>query len=157
MKTRVVYDSLYGNTKAIAEAIGQGIAGNVKVLNVKDVKISELESLDLLIVGSPTHAGRPSKATKTFLNSLPDNVLKNIPVTAFDTGISSEGQGFFMRVVINFFGYAAKHILNNLKEKGGTVVSKPKGFIVKGKEGPLKEGEFNRATQWAKEISQKLN
>jgi flavodoxin len=157
MKTIVIFDSVYGNTKAIAEAIGKGITGDVKVLNVKDAVISELENVDLLIVGSPTHAGRPSKATKAFLNSLQGNALRNIHIAAFDTGVSSEGQGYFVRAIINFFAYAAKPILSSLKKKGGIIVSEPEGFIVEGKEGPLKEGELNRATLWAREISQRLN
>ena len=95
MKTIVIFDSVYGNTKAIAEAIGQGITGDVKVINVKDADISDLKNLDLLIVGTPTHGGRPSKATKAFLESIPNNALKNIHIAAFDTGISSEGKGFF--------------------------------------------------------------
>lgn len=157
MKTIVIFDSIYGNTKAIAEAIGQGMTGDVKVLNVKDAGISELKNLDLLIVGSPTHGGRPSKYTTAFLESIPRNALINIRVAAFDTSISSEGKGLFMRTVINFFAYAAKPILDRLKKKGGIAVAEPEGFFVEGREGPLKAGELERATQWAREISQKLN
>jgi flavodoxin I len=157
MKTIVIFDSVYGNTKAIAEAIGQGITGDVKVINVKDADISDLKNLDLLIVGSPTHGGRPSKATKAFLESIPNNALKNIHTAAFDTGISSEGKGFFLRTIIDLFAYAAKPLLDSLKKKGGIAVAEPEGFIVEGREGPLKEGELDRATQWARGISQKLD
>lgn len=157
MKTIVVFDSIYGNTKYIAESIAQGIAGDVLILNVKDAGISELKNLDLLIVGSPTHGGRPSKDTKAFLDSIPKNSLKNIHVAAFDTGISPEGKGFFMRTIINIFNYAAKPISSSLNKKGGTVIAEPEGFIVEGREGPLKPGELERATRWAREISQKLD
>lgn len=157
MKTIVIFDSIYGNTKAIAESIAQGIVGDVRILNVKDADISELNNLDLLIVGSPTHGGRPSKDTKVFLDSIPKNALKNIRVAAFDTGISQEGKGFFMRTIINIFNYAAKPISRNLEKKGGIVIAEPDGFIVEGREGPLKPGELERATRWAREISQKLD
>jgi flavodoxin len=157
MKTIVIFDSVYGNTKAIAEAIAQGITGDIKVLNVKDADISELKNFDLLIVGSPTHGGRPSKETKAFLDSIPKNSLKNIHIAAFDTGISPEGKGFFMRTIINFFNYAAKPISNSLEKKGGIVVAEPEGFIVEDRKGPLKEGELDRATRWARGISQKLD
>jgi flavodoxin I len=157
MKTIVIFDSIYGNTKAIAEAIGQGITGDVKVLNIKDADISDLKNLGLLIVGSPTHGGKPSKVTKAFLENIPKNALKNIHIAAFDTGISSEGKGYFMRTIINLFAYAAKPLLDSLKKKGGIAVAEPEGFIVEGREGPLKEGELDRATQWARGISQKLD
>jgi flavodoxin I len=62
-----------------------------------------------------------------------------------------------VRAIINFFAYAGKPILSSLKKKGGIIVSEPEGFIVEGKEGPLKEGELNRATLWAREISKRLN
>jgi flavodoxin len=156
MKTIVIFDSIYGNTKAIAESITQGIAGDIKVLNVKDADISELKNLDLLIVGSPTHGGRPSKDIKAFLDSIPRNALKNIRIAAFDTGISPEGKGFLMRTIINIFNYAAKPISCSLAKKGGIVIAEPEGFIVEGREGPLKAGELERATRWAREISQKL-
>ena len=157
MKTIVIFDSIYGNTKAIAESIAQGIPGDVKVINVKDADISALKNLDILIVGSPTHGGRPSKDTKAFLDSIPKNALKNIHFAAFDTGISPEGKGFFMRTIINFFNYAAKPISSSLEKKGGIVVAEPEGFFVEGREGPLKEGELERAMRWARGIIQKLN
>ena len=56
MKTLVVYDSLYGNTRTIAQAIGDAIPGEVEVLQVGDVNASELEAYDLLIVGAPIRA-----------------------------------------------------------------------------------------------------
>ena len=157
MKTFVIFDSVYGNTKAIAEAVGEGINGDVKVLNVNYADISDLKNINLLIVGSPTHGGRPSTATKTFLESIPKNVLKNIHVAAFDTGISPEGKGLFIRTIINFFNYTAKPISSSLEKKGGIVVAEPEGFIVEGKEGPLKAGELDRATRWARQICQKFN
>lgn len=156
MKTIVIFDSIYGNTKAIAESIAQGIAGDVKVLTVKDADFTELNNIDLLIVGSPTHGGRPSKDTKAFLDSIPRNSLKNIRVAAFDTGISPEGKGFFMRTIINIFKYAAKPISFSLAKKGGIIIAEPEGFIVVGREGPLKAGELERAARWARGISQKL-
>jgi flavodoxin len=53
MKTLIVYDSVYGNTEKIAKAIGDAIAGEVEVLRVGDVNVGDLETADLLIIGSP--------------------------------------------------------------------------------------------------------
>lgn len=156
MKTIIIFDSLHGNTKSIAEAVAQGIDDEIRVINVKDVDLAELKGLDLLIVGSPTHGGRPSKATQAFLKSLPERSLKNIHVAAFDTEISMEGQSFFLRMIIGILGYAGKHILKSLEQKGGIAVADPEGFIVEDKEGPLRHGELERATRWAEGITQRI-
>jgi len=67
MKALVVYDSLHGNTEKIAKAIGDAISGEAEVLRVGAVNSSELKPCDLLIVGSPTHGGRPTSAIQDFI------------------------------------------------------------------------------------------
>ena len=46
--------------------------------------------------------------------------------------------------------YAAERIARELTKKGGRLVAEPEGFIVEQKEGPLKQGELERADHWAK-------
>jgi len=144
MKTLVVYDSLYGNTEKIAQAIGDALTGEVRVLRVGEVDPSELTTLDLLVVGSPTHGGRASPAMREFLDKIQAPALQGINVAAFDTRLTSRWAAIF--------GYAAGRIAKSLKEKGATVIGSPQGFLVTGTEGPLKEGELERAAAWAKEI-----
>ena len=144
MKTLSVYDSVYGNTEKIAQAIGGAITGEVKVLRIGEVNPPELKTLDLLIVGSPTQGGRPTPAIQDFLNKVSESAIKGINIAAFDTRFSTRFMGIF--------GYAAGRIADSLKKKGGTLILSPEGFFVKGKEGPLKEGELERAATWAKEI-----
>ncbi len=43
--------------------------------------------------------------------------------------------------------------LKKLKRRGGEAVLEPVGFYVKDTEGPLKEGEVERAKKWVSEIS----
>ena len=71
MKTLVVYDSLYGNTEEIARAIGDAITGDVKVLRAGEASPPISETFDLLIVGSPTHGGRPTQAIQDFTKKNP--------------------------------------------------------------------------------------
>jgi flavodoxin len=144
MKALIVYDSAYGNTEKIAKAIGGAIAGEVKVLRMDEVDYSELKTLDLLIVGSPTQGGRPTLAIQDFLNKVSEPAIKGIDVAAFDTRFSTR--------LVGIFGYAAGKIADSLKRKGGTLILSPQGFFVRGKEGPLKDGELERAASWAKEI-----
>jgi flavodoxin len=144
MKTLIVYDSVHGNTEKIAKAIGDAIPGEVKVLRVDEVNSSELGALDLLIVGSPTQGGRPTKAMQGFLSEAPASSLNGVNVAAFDTRMQMK--------LVGIFGYAAGRIADSLKRKGGNLMGRPEGFFVKGAEGPLKESEVERAASWAKEI-----
>jgi flavodoxin len=109
--------------------------------------------LSLLVVGSPTRAFRPSPATSSFLGGIPANGLQGIKVAAFDTRMSvQEVNSPILSFFAKLFGYAAQPIAAKLKKKGGTPAIPPEGFFVKGSEGPLKEGELERAADWAKQI-----
>jgi len=140
MKAIIVYDSMYGNTEQIARAIGSAPGNDVKVLRAGEVDLSELTTIDLLIVGSPTQGGRPTPAIREFLNKIPGSSLKDINVAAFDTRISTK--------FVVIFGYAAGRIARDLKAKGGSLIVPPEGFFVKGTKGPLEEGELERAAGW---------
>ncbi|MBC7083922.1 MAG: flavodoxin family protein [Firmicutes bacterium] len=163
MKTLVVYDSVFGNTERIALAIGGALATggagttgrnwHVETLRVGDVKPEYLNGLELLIVGSPTRAFRPTKAITDFLNGIPSNGLKGVEVAAFDTRISTaDVRSRFLKVMVSLFGYAAKPIADKLVQKGGALIAPPEGFFVKASEGPLKDGELERAVEWAKAV-----
>jgi len=145
MKALVVYDSVYGNTEKIARAIGDAIAGEVKVLRVGEANPSELESIDLLVVGAPTQGGRATPAIREFLDQVSETAVKGIKVAAFDTRISTK--------MVKIFGYAAGRIASSLKKKGANLIAEPEGFFVEGTKGPLKEGELERAAGWAKGIA----
>jgi flavodoxin len=150
IKTLVIYDSLYGNTEKVAKVIASAVGGEAKPAG--NVDPSELNSLDLLIVGSPTHGGRPSPKTQEFLNKIPNNSLNNFKFVAFDTRFEKREHGVGLQLVMGVFGFAAGRIAKALESKGGKLVAEPEGFIVEGKEGPLKEGELDRAATWAKGI-----
>ncbi|MFA5070325.1 MAG: flavodoxin family protein [Patescibacteria group bacterium] len=149
MNILIIYDSLYGNTEKIAQAVAEALTPSapsnvVKIIRADEAKISDIESIDLLIIGSPTHGGRPSPAIKAFLDKIPADGLKNIKVTAFDTHLKI--------FILKIFGYAAGRIVKELQGKGGQLVAAPAGFIVSGTKGPLGQNEMERAAGWAKEI-----
>ena len=147
MNVLIVYDSVYGHTEKIAQAIGGAIPGEVKVRRVGEVTPSELNTLDLLIVGAPTHGGRPSPATKEFLNNVSEQAIRGLSVAAFDTRLTTR----WARIL----GFAAGKIGKSLEKKGGVLLVSPEPFfVIKGK-GPLKEGELERAASWAKKIMEK--
>ena len=155
MRAIIVYDSFFGNTEQIARAIGSGLGSqvDVEIFRVSDVKPGELTKVELLIVGSPTRAFRPTVAVNGLLRKIPADGLRGVKVAAFDTGISMDDMGSpILRLLARLFGYAAKPISERLKKKGGNVIIPPQGFFVKGTKGPLKEGELERAADWAKRI-----
>jgi flavodoxin len=155
MKALIIYDSVFGNTEQIARAIGNALGSEeeVDVLRVGDVKPKQLTGLQLLIVGSPTRAFRPTPAIIKLLGSIPQHGLEGVKVAAFDTRIAlSDVDSRILPVLVKVFGYAAKPISDRLEKKGGEVTIPPEGFFVKGTEGPLKEGELERAADWATQI-----
>ncbi len=151
MKALIIYDSVFGNTEKVAQAIGTAVGA--QVLRVGDIKPEHLTGLDVLIVGSPTQAFAPLKPVKAFLKALPAGALKGIRVAAFDTRADvQEVNSRILTLFVKLFGYAAEPIAKALVKRGGIQALPPAGFIVTGKEGPLKEGELDRATAWAQQI-----
>ncbi|MHB8855644.1 MAG: flavodoxin family protein [Bellilinea sp.] len=159
MKALVIFESVYGNTEKVARAIGAGLAaaGEVQVVSAAGVKPEQLTGLDLLVVGSPTQAFGPIVGTKEFLKTLPAQALKGMKVAAFDTRIPvAEVNSKALTFMAGAFGYAAEKIAKGLKARGGAEVVAPAGFFVVDKEGPLKDGELERAAAWAGEIVRRL-
>lgn len=160
MKTLVVYDSAFGNTERVAQAIGRalGAHGEVQVLRVSEVGPEGLAGAELLIVGSPTQRFRPTPAMSDFLARLPADGLKGVHAAAFDTRIVvAEARNVALSFFVRLFGpaaYAAKHLADGLEKRGGTLLAPPEGFFVGGTEGPLKDGELERAARWAERLAQ---
>jgi flavodoxin len=152
MKILIIYDSLFGNTEMIAHAIATGFdSKDVQLLKASATTPAHLKGADLIIVGSPTHGGRPSQPTQQFFNILGNGVLAGKQAAAFDTGIPMDGRGFMTRFFVRLFGYADRGIAKNLQKKGADVLDKQTFFVTE-KEGPLREGELVRAKAWANEL-----
>jgi flavodoxin len=158
MGTLVIYDSLHGNTERIARAIAAaaGAVGTVEVRSVGHVTGADLAEATLVIVGAPTHRFRPSPPLATFLTTLTPTSLRGAAVAAFDTrfdplAVDNGILRFFMRLV-GRNAYAATHIAKALVAAGGSLAAPPEGFIVTGLEGPLREGELERATAWGGQV-----
>ncbi len=108
---------------------------------------ADLGPYDLLIIGSPTQDGRYLPSINALLDAISPEGLKDKKVAAFDT----RHKWKFVRI----WGYAAQHISESLKLKGGNVIAPPEGFYVDSTKGPLLEGEIERAAAWAKSIVEK--
>jgi flavodoxin I len=160
MAVLVIYDSFFGNTEKIAQAISNALdeKTDIEIKRVGDVKPDRLQGLKLLIIGSPTRAFRPSPAVSTFLKSIPNNSLQGVKAAVFDTRISTEDiKSRPLRFMVRLFGYAAKPMAEKLRKKGAEIIVPPEGFLVEDTEGPIKEGELQRAAAWAKQIEEKVH
>jgi flavodoxin len=152
MKILIVYDSVFGNTEKIAQAIGAALAAHesVETLPAGQATADKMRGLNLLIVGSPTRGFRPTETVARLLNMLEKNQLDGVQVAAFDTRIALETiDSRALRFLVDKGGYAASTIAKALKKKSGTLLAPPEGFFVTGEQGPLKDGELERAADWA--------
>lgn len=163
MTALIVTESLFGNTLAIAEAIGDGIA---EVLGARTVRVVHASvapaalpaDIELLVVGAPTHllsmpnAGSRHDAVsrgalvpeRTGVREWIDTVAipTGLRVATFDTSIPSPARQ----------GTAAGAAARALGRRGAATTVGP-SFWVTGMEGPLADGELGRATAWGRELA----
>jgi Flavodoxin domain len=168
----VVYESMYGNTHLIADAIASGLdlSDGVEVLPVARADQSILELADLVVVGGPTHVHGMSRAS-TRTSALeaarkPGSTLQADPDAA-DVGlrdwfeslgdISGRAAAFDTRVSapIALTGHAAKGIAKLLRHRGMDVVAEPESFLVD-KQNRLLPGEEERARAWGEHLATQL-
>jgi flavodoxin len=156
MKAIVVYDSAYGNTEKIAQAIGQALGSTeeVEVMRAANVTPDQLAGVSLLVVGSPTQKFRPLASITELLKAIPGGALKGVRVAAFDTRITQSrvDEIRILSFFVKIFGYAAEPIGGRLVKKGGELAAPPEGFYVSDTEGPLLDGELDRAAAWARKL-----
>lgn len=165
MRVRIVYESMFGNTAQVAEAIAEGIGEDVEVQLSNVVAAGELSapSVDLLIVGGPTHAFGLSRV-RTRLDAAaqtdrPVGTAVGIREWLRDAPAASGGAraaAFGTKVGKPPWlpGSAARGIGKRLKALGYPLADDPKDFFVAGTPGPLVEGEIDRARRWGEHLAE---
>ena len=168
MRTLVVYESMFGNTRAIAEAVAVGLTGTAEalVVPVREVTPAQVHSADLLVVGGPTHAHGLSSSMSR--KGAPDYVGKfDVPLVlepgwdgiglrdwfeSLEPG-SARGAAFDTRADINHLlsGRASRGIADRLRKHGYRLVADPESFLVD-KQNQLLPAELARATEWGAEL-----
>ena len=164
MKAVVVYESLWGNTAAIARAIAEGLGDGVRALHTDEATADALAGVDLIVAGAPllgfslpteqmiaaqgTAMPAPPKpadvshpAMRSWLAALPAGVGRS---AAFETRMWWSP------------GSAAKTILTGLEAAGFAPLEREK-FMVTGRYGPLKEGEIERARAWGADLARAMS
>jgi flavodoxin len=150
VETLIVYFSKYGNTRLVAERIGETIRaanggnGSVRVIPLDQLVCDDLESADLVVMGTPTHKMDLPEAVRPVFERLPRMALLGKHVAAFDT--SYKMSAFMARFT------AANKLSKMLRKLGGKQVVPPRSFHVIDREGPLYEGELERAWAWVGDL-----
>jgi hypothetical protein len=169
MNAVVVYESIYGNTRAVAEAVADGLGG-AEVVPV-GVAASRTVDADLLVVGGPTHMhgltttrsrqmaaeavhedgrGRVEPGAtqepglRAWLRDLPHRNAAD--AAAFDTRLDKSPW---------LTGVASRGIAKRLRGRGDEVLS-TQSFLVEDSEVPLEDGELERARAWGAELARSL-
>ena len=159
MDALVVVETVFGNTRRIAEAVAEGLGRRVhaRVVDVTDLPAELVERADLLVVGGPTHAfgmtrpatrqtaaeqaGGGAVAARIGLREWLDTLPRAEPghlAAAFDTRTDRP----------RLPGSAAAAALRRLRHLGYGRLCGPESFRVAGTTGPLLDGELARARSW---------
>jgi Flavodoxin len=169
MRAVVIYESMYGNTHLVADAIGDGLAAAypVDVVPVDRADRQMLEHADLIVVGGPTHAHGMSRASTREAAVAdahkPDSELTLDPdaegpglrdwFTALPT-LHAKAAAFDTRIGLPAMltGRASKGIARRLRQLGLNLVAEPESFLVT-KHNQLEPDETNRARQWGRQLA----
>jgi hypothetical protein len=172
MRAVVVYESMYGNTHLVADAIAAGLrpAFDVSVVPVSEVSPAVLADADLVVVGGPTHAhGMSWAATRkaaveaankpvTPLKVEPDALgpglrdwfdslgRYSVKAAAFDTRMHGPAA---------LTGRASKAVTRSLRAHGFDVVAEPESFLVT-KQDLLEPQESTRAREWGTMLAARI-
>jgi hypothetical protein len=161
-KCLVVYESMFGNTQAIAEAVAQGLAksSDVAVAEASEAPSHLADDVALLVVGGPTHAfsmsrprtrqsaaeqgADPARATHRGIREWIAEVSPraDLPFATFDTKVVSP----------HLPGSAARAADRKLKHRRFRQVAPPETFYVTGTTGGLVDGELKRAAEWGESL-----
>jgi hypothetical protein len=160
VKAVVVYESLWGNTAAIARGVAAGIGDGTPALSTAEATPEALEGVDLIVAGAPVIAfNLTTEATRPKPQSLPPGApTPDLSHPMMRSWLESlprgEGRGAaFETRVRGPFGHAHKTIAEGLSTAGYRPVGTPGSFIVVGRYGELKDGEVERARAWGVELA----
>jgi flavorubredoxin len=149
-KVVVVYDSLFGNTKAVAESIIEGmkqVSGIETTLGKpKEVDLKQITEYDAILVGSPNHMGGATMSVRRFIGKLGKMNLEGKLAAVFDT--------YFGKAL----GQAVKKMEKQINQKapGLKLVTPGLSIKVEGLRGPIAEGELSKCKEFGAKIANQL-
>jgi len=150
MNVLVVYDTQFGNTEQVARVIASHLEplGIVRLISVSDEAAVDLDNVDLLVIGGPTQGHGARKQLRDWVNRIPAEAALGLATATFDTRLHWPAL---------IAGSAARTIAKPLENLGANLLVRPESFFVQGTEGPLAEGEIDRAAAWAGDLASKCS
>ena len=150
LKIFVVYESKYGNTKRVAEAIVKGtqrVEGTETLLSeIKGVDLNTITSFDALVIGGPNHMGGPTRGVKKFIDKIGKLSLADKRFAVFDTYSGGD------------FEKATKKMEQRMREKAPAMKAVAPSLSIKvdGMKGPITEGGLPKAEEFGMQIATQL-
>ncbi|WP_156252443.1 flavodoxin domain-containing protein [Pseudactinotalea terrae] len=164
MDVVVVYETHFGQTRDVASEIAAGAkdaGATTTVVSVDEATAEVVNAADLLIVGAPTQVLGMSRPWSRGLahpqevgthGDIADGVrewLVGLPAV----GAGRRAAAFDTKLPSALAGSAARGVAHGLRQHGFTIIGHPDHFIVEDAEGPLREGERERARAWGAELA----
>jgi hypothetical protein len=162
MKAVVVYESHWGNTEAIAQAVAAGIGPEAEALTTDQASGAALMDADLVVAGAPLIAfGLPSDKTRGGVAAesarapTPPDLSHPLMSAWLDSLPGGHGRSASFETRMRWSpGGAIGAIDRGLEGAGYRSIGKGRRFIVKGKYGPLRDGEIELARRWGAELAE---
>lgn len=155
MKVLVVYDSNFGNNEKIAKVLEKEIGKKhqISICHVNYFKETLLSGVDLLIIGSPTHAFHPTKAIKHMIRKMDSSMIQSMWIGLYDTRLDmGKVDLLILKVMKKLRGSAVGKMKQMLLKKNAKIKHEINGFIVSDKEGPVKSSEWEKIKSWANQL-----
>ena len=154
MKAVVVFESLWGNTAAVARAIAEGIGEGAVALTTGEATPERVAGADLIVVGAPLLGfSLPTEQMREGIRNQPQGPPADLSSPSLrswlETVLAGSGRGATFETRIWWSpGSAARTAAAALRERGHRIDDPGGRFIVTGRYGPLKAGELERAKAW---------
>ena len=159
MKAIVVYESLWGNTAAIARAIAEGMGPGAQALTTAEATPTVISGVDLIVAGAPVLGFQlPSEQMRESIRTNPTRPKADYShptMRAWLAGLPA-GSGRYAAFETRLWwspGGATKAIGQGLEKAGYREALKARRFIVNGAYGPLRKGELEKARAWGAELA----
>ena len=164
MKAVVVYESHWGNTEAIARAVATGLGTEAEALTTDQASTAVLADADLVVAGSPLIVfSLPSDRTRGAIAAesgkapTPPDLTHPSMSSWLDKLPRGHGRSAWFETRMRWSpGGATGAIDRGLERAGYRSVGKGRRFVVKGKYGPLRDGEIELARQWGTELAEMI-
>lgn len=167
MRALIVYESVFGTNRTIAEAIAAGLGDDATttLVDAEDAPATIDDGIDLLVVGGPNHKsglprpdtraeaaqdrqGARSPAERGLREWLDEVTLARPgqPAAVWDTRMQSPK-------ILNVVDHSSRTIAKQLRRAGARLVTDAEHFFSADGQGALVEGEQDRARAWGAHLA----